>query len=280
MPAHDSSSRPHALTSPDEARPEDRLANPSRVSITSRLTPMPGLPWQVRLPHLTVIVPTRNEAPNIAPLLKEIALVGPAHVLFVDDSDDRTPQVIRGRSNAQVRLLHRPRNERAGGLGGAVRMGMDACSTRYCAVMDGDLQHPPSALIGLYSALEQGAELAIASRYVGDGDTGGLDGRVRQFVSRGSNALARALFPKRLHAVSDPMSGMFALDLSRVDVAAIRPDGFKVLLEILVLGSPARVQDVPYTFRDRQAGESKAGMKEGVTYLKRLLALRASAWTH
>lgn len=125
--------------------------------------------WPVKLADLTVIVPTRNEAPNIDPLLRELRDVGPAAVLFVDDSDDQTPQVIRRRSTMQVRLMHREPGERAGGLGTAVAMGMDACTTRFCAVMDGDLQHPPAVLADLHHALAAGADLAIASRYAGRG---------------------------------------------------------------------------------------------------------------
>lgn len=250
------------------------LANPQRLTITSRMKPMDGLHWPVKLADLTVIVPTRNEAPNIEPLLAEIAEVGPAHVLFVDDSDDRTPNVIRARVNGQVHLLHRGPDERSRGLGAAVRLGMDACTTRYCAVMDGDLQHPPSALVAMHASLIRGDSLVIASRYLGDGRSDGLGGLLRQGVSRSSNAVARLMFRRRLAHVTDPMSGMFALDRDSVNISAIRPDGFKVLLEILVLSSPRRIAEVPYAFRSREAGESKAGLREGVTFLKRLLVLR------
>ena len=247
-------------------------------SILDRFQPLEPLHWPTRLPNLTVIIPTRNEAPNIEPLLAELAGVGPRQVLFVDDSDDHTPQLIRSRTTIQVRLLHRDPADRAGGLGSAVLLGIDACTTRFCAVMDGDLQHPADVLTQLNEELARGASVAIASRYSAAGSTQGLGGPLRQAVSRSSNALARFMFPTKLGHVSDPMSGMFALDRDTVNTGAIRPDGFKVLLEILVMGEPGAVKEVPYTFREREAGDSKAGMREGFRYLKRLGELRIAAW--
>lgn len=246
--------------------------------IRSALRPLPTSPWPVRLPGLTVIVPTRNESANIGPLLAEMAEVGPQFVVFVDDSDDGTPQVIRSRVNTQVQLLHRLPTERDGGLGGAVLLGMDACRTPYCAVMDGDLQHPPAVLAAMHGQLEAGADLVIASRYAGNGGNEGLGGALRRGVSTASNGIARLLFPRRLAGVTDPMSGMFAVDLGRLDVDRMHPDGFKVLLELLVLAGPKRIEEVPYSFRAREHGESKAGLAEGVTFLRRLVQLRLQAW--
>ena len=254
------------------------LGRGTSLPIRAGLRALPTSPWPVRLPGLTVIVPTRNESANIGPLLSELAEVGPQHVLFVDDSDDATPQAIRGRVNTQVQLLHRAPGDREGGLGGAVLLGMDACRTPYCAVMDGDLQHPPAVLAAMHAQLEAGADLVIASRYVGAGGNAGLGGFVRRSVSTASNGIARLVFPRRLTGVTDPMSGMFALDLARLDVSRMHPDGFKVLLELLVLTGPQRIEEVPYSFRAREHGESKAGLAEGVTFLRRLAQLRLQAW--
>src|ERR671939_2082628 len=88
-------------------------------------------------PLLTVIVPTRNEAGNIEPLLRRVeeAVRGNAtEVIFVEDSTDATPEVItRVAENValSVRVLHRPPERRADGLGGAVVEGIRAASGEW-----------------------------------------------------------------------------------------------------------------------------------------------------
>src|ERR1700712_320265 len=100
-------------------------------------------------PELTVIIPTRNEADNIGPLLERVtaALAGtPAEILFVDDSDDGTAAEVErlGRSlPVAVRVLQRSPDQREGGLSTAVVSGMRLARAPWALVMDADLQHPP-----------------------------------------------------------------------------------------------------------------------------------------
>jgi hypothetical protein len=157
-----------------------------------------------RTHSLTVIVPTRNESGNVAPLIARLgeALAGiDAEVLFVDDSSDTTPEQVRSTAvtaSLPVRLLHRTAKERVGGLGGAVLAGLRSAHGDWAVVMDGDLQHPPEVVPDLLRAGQQsGADLVVASRYVGAGSAGGLSTATRERVSGGANALARAVLPTR-----------------------------------------------------------------------------------
>lgn len=228
----------------------------------------------------TVIVPTRNERGNVAELVARVqaALVGrEAELLFVDDSDDGTPEEV-GRvavdATIPVRVVHRERGDRAGGLGGAVVAGMRMAAHDVCIVMDGDLQHPPSVLPAMLDRHGRGdVDAVIASRYVGGGDSTGLSSRVRVWVSRASTAVTKAMFPARLQGVTDPMTGFFLVDRRRVDLDALRPDGFKILLEILVR-SPLAVAEVPMTFERRHDGRSKANARQGWHFLAQLTRLR------
>lgn len=230
---------------------------------------------------VTVLVPTRNEAANVLPLLDRLgrALQGrDAEVLFVDDSDDGTPEeVLRAGSLAAlpVRLLHRKPADRQGGLGGAVHAGLRASSSRWVVVMDGDLQHPPESVPALLDAAVD-ADVVVASRHVGDGSSDGLAGWSRVAISGGATTLAKLVFPRSLHGTSDPMSGFFAVRREAVDLESLRPDGFKILLELLVRSGRLRVREVGFTFADRLNGESKASFSEGLRYLRALLRLRAS----
>ncbi|GAA4480923.1 glycosyltransferase [Microbacterium panaciterrae] len=231
-----------------------------------------------RVSGATVIVPTFNERDNIAELVSRVsdALAGrDIEILFVDDSTDDTPHVIRAiavDAPVPVRVLHRDKPE--GGLGGAVVEGIRAAAYDICIVMDGDLQHPPELLPEMIERYEDGdTDVVIASRYIGGGDSGGLAGAVRIGVSRSATTLTKAMFPIRLAGASDPMTGYFLVDRRKVDPAALRPNGFKILLEILVR-SDVRVAEVPMQFGERLHGESKASFRQGLAFLKHLARLR------
>ncbi|MGN8027821.1 glycosyltransferase [Microbacterium sp. 22242] len=232
----------------------------------------------ITVPGATVIVPTFNERDNIAELVSRVsdALAGrDIEILFVDDSSDDTPQVIRTIASdapVPVRVLHRDKPE--GGLGGAVVEGIRDARYDVCIVMDGDLQHPPELLPEMIDRYEDGdTDVVVASRYVGGGDSRGLAGAVRVGVSRGATTLTKAMFPIRLSGASDPMTGFFLVDRRAVDPSALRPNGFKILLEILVR-SDVRISEVPMQFGERLHGESKASFRQGLAFLKHLARLR------
>jgi dolichol-phosphate mannosyltransferase len=231
--------------------------------------------------QLSVVVPTRNEAAGIGPFLDDLlaALAGiDAEVIVVDDSNDGTPTVVESRArraSQPIRVHHRAADERTGGLGGAVKVGFGEARGRYVAVMDADLQHPPRVLPLMLAAATAGADLVVASRFTGAGGVGDF-GPVRKAVSQGAAGLARVFFPKRLREISDPMSGFFLVRRTRLVVDELRPHGFKILLELVVRSATLRVAEVPYTFGERVAGESKASLREGCRYLVHLLRLRVS----
>src|SRR5438105_1230411 len=100
--------------------------------------------------NLSVVVPTRNEHANVVPLLESLrnALRGlRVEVIFVDDSDDDTPEVIKDAARTMssslfhIKLEHRLAGDaRAGGLATAVVHGMNRTQAEYVAVIDADLQ--------------------------------------------------------------------------------------------------------------------------------------------
>ncbi|AOP50590.1 glycosyltransferase [Streptomyces lydicus] len=244
------------------------------------------------VPAVSLIVPTFNEAGNIDELLDGVCAALPeewdVEVLFVDDSTDDTPEVIEKaavRCPMRVSVLHREVPE--GGLGGAVVAGIAQTSAPWIVVMDADLQHPPRLLPELVEAGERaGAELVVASRYADGGSRGGLDGGYRMAVSGVSTAVTKALFPRLLRGVSDPMSGFFAIRREAIERAGredgagqdggLRPLGYKILLELAVRCRPRGVAEVPYEFGERFAGESKSTVREGLRFLRHLAELRSS----
>ncbi|MDY0907924.1 glycosyltransferase family 2 protein [Microbacterium sp. CFBP9034] len=228
--------------------------------------------------QLSIIVPTFNEAPNVAELIRRVTAAADgidAEVIFVDDSTDDTPDVIRAvaaSASLPVRLIHR--SSRAGGLGGAVVEGFALAESDTCIVIDGDLQHPPEEIPVLYERFARGdVDVVIASRYVGGGTSTGLADRTRVLVSKAATALTRAMFPIRLREVTDPMTGYFIVDRRAIDAATLKPRGFKILLEILARKN-LRIAEVPFEFAGRHAGESKASMRQGLHFVAQLTALR------
>jgi dolichol-phosphate mannosyltransferase len=241
-------------------------------------------PRLIKPGSLTVLVPTRNERANIAPLLARLAAVSRAirfTVLFIDDSTDGTPEVITelgAGAPFAVDVLHRPKEDRTGGLGGAVRAGLRATDSELVCVMDADLQHPPELLPALLSeAQRSNADIVVASRHRDGCDLADFPA-ARRALSRGSELMARALFPRRLRGVSDPMSGFFLVHRTAIDAGALRPCGFKILLEILLSGPRLSTSEIGFQFGERFAGESKATLREGGRYLRRLLTLRVFRW--
>ncbi len=228
--------------------------------------------------RVTVIVPTFNERDNVAEIVARIGAAladDTAEILFVDDStDDTAAEIARVAADAPlpVRVIHREQN--TGGLGGAVVTGLVAAASDVCIVMDGDLQHPPELLPELLARYADGdTDVVTASRYIGGGDTSGLGTAVRFGVSRAATWLTRAMFPRRLARTSDPMTGFFLVDRRRLDLDALRPQGFKILLEILAR-TDLRTAEVPMEFGERRHGTSKASLRQGATFIAHLARLR------
>ncbi|WP_406442686.1 glycosyltransferase family 2 protein [Streptomyces sp. NBC_01613] len=232
---------------------------------------------------VTIVVPTYNESANIRQLLHQITESVPSRlpceVVFVDDSTDDTPEVIHEAAKDcpfPVTVLHR--EEPVGGLGGAVVEGMKAAGSDWIVVMDGDCQHPPSLVPELVATGERAnAGLVVASRYIKGGSRAGLAGNYRVAVSRGATWLTKSLFPRKLRGISDPMSGFFAIRRSDITAQALKPLGYKILLELAVRSRPRQVTEVPFVFQDRFAGESKSSAQEGFRFLRHLIGLRTAS---
>ncbi len=222
---------------------------------------------------VSIIIPTYNERDNIVPLVQRLhgALSGyDCETVFVDDnSRDGTAEAISVLSAAYpVRVIVR-RSER--GLASAVLEGIRRTNSKIVVVMDADLQHPPEIVPGLLKAIDGGADIAVASRYVKGGGCYGW-GWLRRVISKGAIVLAHLFLPTT-RRVNDVASGCFALKRPVLAGANLSPVGFKILLEVLVVGKWDNVVEVPYIFRTRSAGESKLRLSQQIDYLKHIWSL-------
>jgi dolichol-phosphate mannosyltransferase len=227
---------------------------------------------------VSLVIPTYNERDNIGPLIQDVYRVlqetGRSFEIIVvdDDSPDCTWQVVQEMMPEYPRLrVLRRTHER--GLARAVLSGWQEAQGEILAVMDGDLQHPPETLALLIEALEKrGGDIAVASRHVRGGGVSEWN-IVRRGVSWGATLVASWMLPGTLATVRDPMSGYFAIRRSVIEGRTLKPEGYKILLEVLGRGCYRAIVEVPYIFIERQQGRSKLGARqyrEFVTHLLRL----------
>jgi dolichol-phosphate mannosyltransferase len=225
---------------------------------------------------LALVIPTLNEAGNVRPLLDRIiAALTPLEldyelIVVDDDSQDETGENVLSyakQGHGQVRLLVR-KGQR--GLAGAVIHGWNHTDATLLGVIDADLQHPPEVLPLLLEQIVAGKDIAIASRYVDNQeDRVGEWSKIRQWISRLSTWATAPLQRKEVR-IKDPMSGFFVVRRECIDGIDLQPQGFKILLEILVKGRIRTAAEVPFHFATRVSGQSKASVKVAFHYFSLL----------
>ena len=211
-------------------------------------------------PEISIIIPSYNERDNMAPLVDSIrtALSDVAWEMIVvdDDSPDGTfDEVARlARDEPRLRCL---RSVGRRGLSTAVIEGALVANGAVVAVMDADFQHDERILLPMYEKLiSTDADLVVASRYAQGGGVGGWDaGRAR--MSDWATRIAKLLVGGQ---TSDPMSGFFMVrrEVFAREIYDLSQQGYKILLDLIASAQTRlRIEEVPYVFRSRQAGESK-----------------------
>jgi len=222
---------------------------------------------------ISIVIPTYNERDNIVPLVERISRTLNNHnyeILLVDDnSQDGTVDVAAKLAEKYpVKVLVRA-NER--GLATAVLHGFKYARGNVVGVMDADLQHPPEVNAALLKAIENGADMVVASRYIPGGGCPNW-GLTRRIISKGALSLAHIFLPST-RQVKDPMSGYFMFRRDGLDQVEFKPIGYKILLEMLVMGKFQHVVEVPFIFEDRSSGASKMKARQQIDYLKHIFSL-------
>lgn len=224
---------------------------------------------------ISLIIPTYNEKDNIKPLIERIhrALSGYNYeiVLVDDNSRDGTIEMAESlASSYPVKLIVR-REEK--GLATAVVHGLKYAAGRIIGIMDADLQHPPEVLPSLIKALEDGADMVVASRYIEGGGCPNW-GLSRKIVSRVASMISHLNLPQS-RQVKDPLSGFFMFRRDNIDDAHLKPIGYKISLEVMLLGNFRNIIEVPFIFEERSAGKSKLRPQQQIDYLKHIISLMA-----
>jgi len=214
-----------------------------------------------------VCLPTYNEAQNIVTLINAVRRALPqAGVLVIDDgSPDGTADLVRGAAmvDPELFILSRPGKL---GLGSAYMAGFAyALEHQYdrAITMDADFSHPPDRLPALLKAVDDGADLAIGSRYIPGGTINGWPLR-RVLLSAAANTFARGMLRLRVHDCTGGFRCYAEGTIRFLLSEPLRSSGYSALIELLARCEWAglRVAEIPITFTDRVHGASKISRDE------------------
>ena len=210
-----------------------------------------------------VIVPTYNELENLPLIVARIRKSRPdVHILVVDDgSPDGTGQLADELAAAEpdrIQVMHRTAKD---GLGAAYlaafAWGLD-WGYNVLVEMDADGSHAPEQLYRLLDAIDNGADVAIGSRYVDGGTVRNWPHR-RLVLSKTANTYARVLLGVDIHDITAGYRAYRREVLEKIDLAAVDSKGycFQVDLTWRSINHGFTVAEVPITFTERELGVSK-----------------------
>ena len=214
-------------------------------------------------PELSLIICTLNEGAAIRSVITEVSDTLahiPHEIIVVDDnsSDNTGAEVLAVAATRPYVRLHVRTDER--GLSSAAIRGWDLARGRYLAVMDGDGQHDPKAILAMAEMIRKGdKDLVCVSRYLGGTDTG-----LSWFRDLGSKAATAVTGMVLKVPLTDPLSGCFMMTRQYYESARPRLAGvgFKILVDIAASAKiKPRFGEVKAALRERQGGQSKLDLR-------------------
>ncbi len=212
--------------------------------------------------RIAVTLPTYNEVENLRNVVTQIlALPYEGHIVIVDDnSPDGTGELadqLAAEREGKIHVIHRV-NERGRGSAGIAAFKRCLALDVDCIIeMDADLSHDPDDIPRLVKASE-GYDLIVGSRYIPGGREVNRTLQ-RTLVSWGANNYLRLVLGLRLRDCTSGFKCYHKASLAALDLDALRSDGPSIGPEMLwqCKKQGHRIKEVPITFRDREAGESK-----------------------
>lgn len=228
-----------------------------------------------------VVLPTYNEADNLAAISAAILAALPGATLLVvdDNSPDGTGSIADALAadEPRVRVRHRPGKQ---GLGRAYldgfRVALDAGAS-VVVQMDADWSHDPAALPSIVAPIAgDRADLVIGSRYVSGGRVEDW-GILRRLISRGGSLFARIVLGLGPHDLTGGFKAWRATTLAAIPFGGVHAGGYVFQIEMTHRADRmgARIAEVPITFRDRRLGSSKMSRRIIAEALVVVVRLRA-----
>ena len=213
-----------------------------------------------------VVLPTYNESSNLPQIVPAILSQDPRiEVLVVDDnSPDGTGAIADALASSlsRVHVLHRPGKQ---GLGRAYLAGFEwglvQGYDRFIE-MDADFSHDPKYLRDLIGAVDEGADLAIGSRYKNGVNVINWP-MSRLLLSSGANLYARLVTGLPLTDSTGGFKCFRRAVLEAIPFARVRSNGYSFQIEMSFRAwrKGFRLVEVPIVFTDRVEGQSKMNRK-------------------
>jgi dolichol-phosphate mannosyltransferase len=233
-------------------------------------------------PVIWIIVPTYNEHENVGPIVTAIlGAVPEAHVLIVDDaSPDGTGKIAdeMAARNPAIAVLHRQAKEGLGRAYVAAFKHLLAGQAEIVVQIDADFSHPVRYLPSILEPLRAGsADMVLGSRYV----KGGQIPRwklLRRLVSRGGSVFAGVVLLLPFRDLTGGYKAWRADALRAIDLDRLHAGGYAFQIETTFKArlAGARIVEVPITFEERRAGQSKMSMAIFMEAFRLVLALRVT----
>lgn len=231
-------------------------------------------------PKVLVAVCTYNEMSNLAALVQRIfAALPTADLLIVDDdSPDGTGQwaLQQAANDPRIHVLIRQQQR---GLGGATRRAFEFAvehSYEFLLNLDGDLSHEPESLPALLAIArnDPAIDVVVGSRYCPGGSVQGWPLR-RKIMSRLVNRFAVVCLRLPVSDCSGSLRCYRVSALAAIDPSSLRSNGYAILEEVLIKlrANGAQMAEVPITFCDRQAGDSKLTLAEALRSASQLVRM-------
>ncbi|HEU4810676.1 MAG TPA: polyprenol monophosphomannose synthase [Nocardioides sp.] len=226
------------------------------------------------LGRVVVVIPTYNEALNLAWIVERLRRAQPGvDVLVVDDgSPDGTGRIADelAESDPAITVLHRTAKA---GLGAAYLHGFSvALAAGYDVIgeMDADGSHQPEQLSRLIEALA-GADLVIGSRWVPGGSVSNWP-LSRELLSRGGNLYVRLLLGIPVRDATAGFRLFRRATLEKIDLDSVQSTGYVFQTDLVTrtLRAGLSVSEVPIEFVERVRGDSKMTGSVAAESLKRI----------
>ena len=230
--------------------------------------------------HVTIVLPTYNEAENIEDFLNAVTTVVEkiedfdVKMLVVDDySPDGTSDIVKKimENNKRVFLINNP----VRGLGNAYKSGfkhaLENLNSDILIEMDSDFSHSPDKIPELLNMINQGYTFVIGSRYIKGGSIPDNWALIRKLNSKYGNIFAR--FIAGLYSVKDCTSGFRAISadlIKQISLQNLNVNGYAFKMNILYecIKNGAKVTEIPINFIDRTKGKSKLNIKDVLEFMK------------
>ena len=216
------------------------------------------------MPDSIVIIPTYNEKENIEPIiLKVLSLEGNFNILIIDDnSPDGTASIVKGMAEKFQNKLFLIERSGKLGLGTAYLAGFKWAlehQYKYIFEMDADFSHNPDDLLRLHEAChEQGADLAIGSRYISGINV------INWPLKRVLMSYCASVFVRKVTGmpIMDTTAGFKCYKenvLRTIDIEKIKMKGygFQIEMKFKTWKYGFKILEIPIIFTDRKEGISK-----------------------